>query len=122
MANSSVVKLLKSHILRFRVRDRKNFNEIKRGLKIVETRAATERYRKINAGDQLIFACGKSRLLKIVSRVRHFSTIDKMVKVLNFKKIMPSVENIAEMKNSYHGYPGYKKKIKKFGIVAFWLK
>ena len=32
-----------------------------------------------------------------------------------------ATKNIEVMEKAYHLYPGYKEKIKKFGIIAFWL-
>ena len=58
----------KTLILRFRSHDRKNFLEIKRGDKWVETRAAIERYAQIKKGDKLIFVCGKERFSKVVKK------------------------------------------------------
>jgi ASC-1-like (ASCH) protein len=45
-----------------------------------------------------------------------------MFKIIPFKKIMPSTDTPAEARKIYHSYPGYKEKIKKFGLVAFELK
>ena len=112
---------MKTWILRFRARDRKNFEEVRRGLKIVETRAATERYRKIQAGDQLVFVCGRARLAKLVKRSKHFDSIGAMFRAVGYKKIMPSASSAIEVRKIYYGYPGYKEKIRKFGIVVFWI-
>ncbi|MDE2019465.1 MAG: hypothetical protein KGJ13_03900 [Patescibacteria group bacterium] len=74
----------KKWILRFRAVDKKNFEEIKNGLKAVETRAATPKYREIKRGDILLIACGKLRLEKEVKRVRVFRTIGAMAKQSRF--------------------------------------
>ena len=108
-------------ILRFRKKDRHNFLEIKRGLKTIETRAATPKYRKIQKGEILIFVCGKERLKRRVRRVSIFRSIAAMTKKFNFKKIMPSLKSEKEMQAVYYGYAGYKVKIKKFGLIAFEL-
>ncbi len=107
---------------RFRTADEDNFNEVKRGLKIVETRANTERYRNIKMGDFLVLVCGKERLKKKVKRVRRFKTIAAMLCAIPSKKIMPSVSSPKEMRRIYYGYPGYKEKSKKFGLVAMELE
>jgi len=44
-----------------------------------------------------------------------------MLKAISFKKIMPWVKSIADARKTYYSYPGYKEKIKKFGIVALEL-
>ncbi len=109
---------MRTWTLRFRVIDRDNFNEIKYGLKTVETRANTERYANVKTRDILLFVCGKDRLRKKIRRVRRFKTIAAMTRAISYKKIMPSVSSIRGMREVYYGYPNYKEKIKKFGIVA----
>lgn len=108
----------KKYILRFNVRNADNFVAIKEGTKWVETRAGTERYINIKAGDVLVFACGKERLEKKVEAVRHFKTIKAILKVYKVKDIMPDRVSPKELEEAYYGYPNYKEKIKKFGIIA----
>ncbi|MBI3259426.1 MAG: hypothetical protein HYZ54_08150 [Ignavibacteriae bacterium] len=112
----------KKIILRFRVVDKDNFNEIKNGLKTVETRAASAQYQDIKKGDILAIVCGKQKVTKQVKRTRHFKTIESMLKAVPLKKIMPSVKSIANARKIYYGYQDYKDKIKKFGLVALELK
>ena len=112
---------MKKIILRFRAVDKDNFNEIKDGLKTVETRAATIRYTNIQKGDVLVIVCGKQRINKEVKRVRQFKTIESMFKAIPFKKIMPSIHSADDARKIYYSYPGYKAKIKKSGLVAWDL-
>ena len=111
--------MLKTWTLRFRVVDRDNFLEVKKGLKTIETRAATDKYRAIKRGDIIIFVCGKSRIKRIVKSVKIFRTITSMTNTIPFRRIMPSVDSIDNMRNAYYGYPGYREKIRKYGIIAF---
>ncbi len=113
---------MKNYTLRFKAVDKKNFDEVKNGLKIVETRAATVKYQPIEVGDTLVFVCGKYRLKKKITKKARFKSINAMVKKIPFKKIMPSIKSVAEMKHAYSSYSGYDEKIKKFGILAFWIK
>lgn len=108
-------------ILRFRAKDRGNFLEIKGGKKKIETRAATDKYRKILKGDTLVFTCGKERLEKKIKKVEIYRSLDAMFKAVNPKHIMPSVPTTTEMKKIYYSYPGYKEKLKEFGVIAFWI-
>lgn len=119
--HANAAKTRREWTLRFRMSDRKNFDAIRRGLKTVETRAVTERYRKIEAGDRLVFSCSTLRLTKKVKRVSHFRNIGMMFRALNYKKVMPLAGSSGEVRKVYGGYPGYKEKIRKFGIVALWL-
>ena len=109
----------KKWTLLFRAADKRNFLEIKNGTKVVETRAATPKYREVKKGDILVIVCGKDRLEKKVKRVRVFPSIGAMTKTISYKKIMPSVSSVAEMRKVYYGYSGYREKLKKYGVIAF---
>lgn len=111
----------KKWVLRFRAND-KSFEKIIDNRKTVETRAATDKYKKVKVGDRLVIVCGKNRLEKEVKKVEHFKSIEAMIKKIPFRKVMPSVSSVAEMKKVYEGYTGYKEKLKKFGLVAWTLK
>lgn len=113
---------MKTWTLRFRAVDKGNFDEVKNGSKSVETRAATVKYQPVEVGDTLLFVCGEEKLSKKVIKKQHFPSIDAMVKKIPFKKIMPSVKSIDEMKKIYSSYSGYDDKIKEFGIFAFEIE
>ncbi len=113
---------MKNYTLRFRAVDKDNFDEVKIGAKSVETRAATVKYQPIEAGDTLTFVCGEERLVKKITKRFHWPSIDAMVKEVDHKKVMPSVESVAEMKKIYASYPGYEQKIKEHGLLGFVLK
>lgn len=113
---------MKTWTLRFRAVDKDNFEELHSGAKSVETRAATVKYEPIQEGDALTFVCGKASFTKRIREKRHFKSIGAMVKEIPFKKIMPSVASVAEMRRAYASYPGYAEKIKKSGLFAFKLK
>lgn len=113
--------MAKTYTLRFRAVDRRNFLEIKDGLKTVETRAATSKYKDVQKGDTLVFVCGKERMEKVVKKTAHFQSILAMTKAIPFKKVMPSVASVAEMAKIYKTYTGYEEKIKEFGIIAMYL-
>lgn len=109
---------MKTWTLRFRVKDMKNFEEVRSGLKEYETRAASVKYQSIEKGDTLIFVCGKKRFSKKIVKKFHWSSIDAMIKEIPFKKIMPSVESLAEMKKAYASYSSYEGKIKRYGLLG----
>ena len=111
----------KEHILRFRAVNRDVFLAIKNGIKKVETRAATEKYQKIQKGDTLVFLCGKSSFKKRIINVEHFSSIGLLIKKYKPSAINPNVHSEEDLKKMYYTYPRYKEKIKKFGIVAWKL-
>lgn len=79
---------MKTWILRFRAVDKKNFEELKNGIKAVETRAASVKYQPIKKGDNLTFICGEDRFSKIITKKTRFKSIDAMLKKIRSKKIM----------------------------------
>jgi len=112
---------MKNWTLRFRAADKKNFDEVKSGVKSIETRAGTVKYQPIEVGDTLTFVCGKSRCVKKIVKKFHWPSINAMVKKIDFKKVMPSVDSVEEMKKIYASYPDYEQKIKKYGLLGFKL-
>ena len=49
-------------------------------------------------------------------------TIPAMFRKYEMKEIMPDIGSYREFKESYYNYPGYREKIKKFGLMALELK
>ena len=87
----------------------------------METRAATERYQNIKAGDVIILVCGKEIFQKKIKKVKIFKSIKSLIKTYPIKKIMPGMTTEKELRGAYYSYPGYKEKIKKYGIIALEL-
>jgi len=108
--------------LRFRKINKDIFDAIKSGKKKVETRAATTRYLKIHAGDIVTFICGEKRFSKKITRVKIFKTIQSMLKQYKPKAINPKAKTPKDLLEIYYSFPGYKEKIKKYGIVALELE
>lgn len=113
---------MKKHILRFRAANQDIFEAIVAGKKKVETRAATERYRGITSGDLIVLVCGKKKEEKIVKVSKVFQSISALVKKYKPKQINPQLGTVKEIQDMYYSFPGYKDKIKKFGIIALELK
>lgn len=113
---------MKTHVVRFRKADINNLEEVRDGLKQIETRAATPKYMAFEVGDELEFKCGSLKITKGIAKKYYWKDIDTMVREIPFKKIMPSVTSVDEMKKVYSSYPEYDEKIAKFGLVGFLLK
>ena len=75
---------MKTWTLRFRAKNKRNLLEIKEGLKSIETRAATDKYRDIKRGDVLVLVCGKQRIERQVGNVRIFKTINALFRKVPF--------------------------------------
>ncbi|MEK7465317.1 MAG: hypothetical protein AAB631_00910 [Patescibacteria group bacterium] len=110
----------KTYVLRFRAINRDIFWRLK--VERIETRAATLRYRHVKVGDGVKLICGKSTFQKKVKRIKTFRTIPAMLKVYRVKEINPNTSSAKELKELYLSFPGYKEKIKKFGLIALELK
>lgn len=108
----------KKYTLRFRAVDKDKFENLRRGIKRIETRAATSKYSVIKAGDSIIFRCADKSFSKNVSKARIFNSVEGMLRVYKIKDIMPHLDTVKKMKETYHSYPNYKEKMAKYGLIA----
>lgn len=109
------------YTLKFRAVNKDIFLDIKSGKKTVETRAATQKYRGIKADDILILSCDKKKFEIRVKKTKIFSSIKSLIKTYPIKMIMPQISTEKELRDAYYGYPNYKEKIKKSGLIALEL-
>lgn len=112
---------MKKVTLRFRRTNKPTFDAIKTGRKTVETRAATRKYQNINVGDILVLACGNYKFEKRIKKIQKFKTIHALLVTIRLHKVNPLVSTLKEAEKVYDSYPDYKEKIKKFGIIAFYI-
>lgn len=108
--------------LRFRAVNRDIFEAIKSGKKKIETRAGTEKYRALKTGDTIILVCGSKKFSKKVSKVETFKSIPAILKKYKPEKISPKTHTAQEARDMWYSFPGYKEKIKKYGLVVMHLK
>jgi ASC-1-like (ASCH) protein len=111
-----------SRILRFRLVNKDIFSAISRGKKKIETRAATERYRDIKTGDLITFVCARNRFTKKVKKIKLFKSISAILRKYKPETINPKTRTAKEAREMWHGFPGYKEKIKKYGLIAIHFK
>ena len=97
------------------------FENIHSGKKKIETRAATIRYKDIAVGDTIVFVCNGSSFEQKILRVEHFSSVEDLLKKYKPKDINPKIKTADELRTLYYSFPGYKEKIKKFGLIALTL-
>jgi len=105
-------------ILRFRAENKDIFEAIRSGNKKVETRAGSPRYFNIKIGDVLVFVCGKDKFEKKVKNVSKFKSIKALHEIYKPVEINSQTKTIQESKSMYYSFPGYREKIKKYGIIA----
>ncbi len=112
---------MRKYTLKFNQENRDIFESIRLGSKKVETRAATVKYKDIQKGDELVFVCGKEKFSKHVKKVAVFKSISAILKKYKPSQINPSLKTVKETEELYHSFPGYKEKIKTYGLIAFEL-
>ncbi|MFH1894400.1 MAG: ASCH domain-containing protein [Patescibacteria group bacterium] len=108
--------------LRFREKNRDIFEAVKDGIKKVETRAATRKFKDIKRGDCLLLVCGKERIKKRAKEVKVFKTIKDVLKEYGAEEILPFAKSLADLEKTYYSFPDYRRKIKKYGLMAFELE
>lgn len=107
--------------------DKRVFLALKNGKKTTETRAlndpkSSRYYGAIRAGDILLFACGRSRLKRRVRRVRTYRTIAALIRREPFRNIMPWAKTREDLARSYDAYPDYPRRIRRYGLIALYLR
>ncbi len=112
---------VKTITLRFAKENKKTWQYIKRGIKNIETRANTAKYQSLQKGDFLILVCDGKKIIKEIKKITRFKTIKALITKYDPGRINPGVTTLTEMEAMYYSYPGYKEKIKEYGIVAFEL-
>ncbi|MBU6389852.1 hypothetical protein KGQ71_05060 [Patescibacteria group bacterium] len=112
---------MKRWVVRFRAVDKKNFDALRDGVKSVETRAATEKYRKIRPGDTLVVLCGIEKTEKLVASVDLYPSIEALFAAVPLEQVMPTVKTVEEARKEYYGYRGYREEIARYGLVAMKL-
>ena len=113
---------MKTWTLRFRAIDKKNFDALCDGRKSVETRAATEKYRRILPGDTLAITCGSEKTCKLVKSVTVFPSIELLFKEIPLQFVMPDAKDLEDAEKEYYSYPGYREKIAACGLIAMELE
>lgn len=109
-------------VLLIRKEDKDVFNLIKKEIKTIETRAATDKYRKIKTGDNIIFSCDGQKLYKKVKSIKWFKTIENLLGYFPLNKILPQAKSLEEARQIWMNFPKYSEKLKKYGLIAWELE
>ncbi|MBI4119462.1 MAG: hypothetical protein HY456_01275 [Parcubacteria group bacterium] len=119
---------MRTWVLRIRYKDRPVLAAIKSGKKSIETRAlgptrTGKNFRNIKKGDAIIFRCGDSVLRKRVKKVKYYKSVESLFRKLDMNKVMPYLNpaSLAAVRKIYYGFGGYRERIRKYGLVAFWI-
>ena len=111
----------KKIVLRFRSVNKDIFDAINHGKKKVETRAATKKYSSIVPGDIVVLICGSKKIEKQIKKVELFPSITSILKRYKPSDINPNTHTEQEARLAWYSFPGYKEKIKKYGLIAMTL-
>lgn len=113
-------------MIRLRFHINSIFEQIKSGIKTVETRALNpdepERYfGNIKVGEtiELERVDNGEILRKKVKRASVYNNFDDYLKEEDFKKIFGKEMKPEEVRKIHYNFPGYKERLEKYGIVAF---
>lgn len=112
----------KTHVVRFRQEDRPLFLAVKSGRKSIETRSATKAHLNLLPGDFLKCVCDNNVVIKKITKVTYFPSIEALFKEVPVSRVMPDIKTLEEAKKWYGKFPGHLEKIAKFGLVAFFLE
>lgn len=108
--------------IRIRAADYEIFQAIADGKKKFETRAATPRYQNVEVGDVITLVCGKEKIKKEVKKVERFGTIGALLKKYKPEEVNPFTHSAKEARDMWYGFPGYKEKIDRYGLVVWKLE
>jgi ASC-1-like (ASCH) protein len=97
------------------------FEAIRDGRKTIETRAGSVAYQKIQEGDTLVLLWCGERIEKVVKKREHFDSVQSVFESPDFADILLGVTTLGEAEKIYYSFPGYKERIAKHGILAFYF-
>ncbi len=70
----------------------------------------------------MVLSCGKSKITKDVIKVQKFKSIGALLKKHKPEAINPNIHTEKEAREMWYSFPGYKEKIKKYGLIAITMK
>jgi len=98
---------------------------IRSGSKTYEGRVATAFFKDYTPGKQVEWRYGDREnekvLTKILSR-QNFTSFEKMLEGVGYKKFLPTARSFEEACNLYHSVPGYSEKVKRNGALALEVR
>ena len=100
------------------------FHAIKIGLKIVEGRPNSLKFKDIAPGDKISFTCVSTHeiIYCTVIAVTGYSNFYEMLDQQGLQNMLPGVNDIQQGVAVYENFPGYREKVKKYGAIAIEIK
>ena len=97
------------------------FSFIRQGIKPVEGRKNTHRYKKIKAGDVIEFTNGKESFKAIVTEVRQYASLEEYLEDVTIPKALPGLSSLEEALAVYHQW-STPEKINQYGFLGIFIK
>lgn len=97
------------------------FSKLKNGLKKVEGRKASTKYRQIQAGDEILFRCGSHEFLSKVVKIDSFKSLDDYLLGVTIKEALPGIKTIEEAREIYYQW-STQEEIAENGFLGIWIE
>jgi len=102
----------------------KYFDAIKTGIKTVEGRLNSPKFKDLKATMQMSFTCADSQeqLICIVQDVQTYPTFEAMLEAQGVVNMLPGIDSLPVAVAIYESFPGYREDVKKMGALAIKIK
>jgi len=104
-------------------------NLIKSGRKTVEGRCATQRYRDLQVGQEIVFrpsdsneSSEPSEIKAVVCKVTWYETFEAMLLSEGLQSCLPDVPTVAMGCQIYRAFPNYAENEAKLGVIAIQFR
>ena len=103
---------------------KKYFDAIKAGIKTVEGRLNSPKFKDLKPGMNIVFKSTDSDedLTCKVESLNVYPNFEIMLQKEGLEKMLPGIKTIEEGNTIYESFPGYKDKVKEIGALAIRLK
>ena len=100
------------------------FDAIKSGLKTVEGRVYSSKFKDLKAGMNIIFSSIKTNetIICTVEAINLYANFTNMLQAEGFHNMLPGITSIDEGVALYENFPGYRDDVKKNGALAIRIK
>jgi len=100
------------------------FDAIQSGLKTVEGRINSSKFKDLKIEDLISFASTRTNetIICIVIDIKTYSNFEDMIQQEGINKILPGIPSISEGVSIYESFPGYSDNVKKIGAIAIRIQ
>lgn len=96
------------------------FDAIKSGLKTVEGRINSPKFKDLKPGMTIRFTCINTNetIVCTVQAIHVYTNFTEMLQSAGVENMLPGISSITEGVELYESFPGYREDVKKFGALA----